>query len=291
MDVIVYSPHFERILDTRAEMRQIATGFQFTEGPVWDSARERLLFSDIPANRQYQWREDTGAALYREPTGNSNGLTFDNAGNLLNCEHSGRRVSRLDLGDGSLVPLATRYDGKRLNSPNDIVGHSNGSIYFTDPPYGVQPEQRELDFQGVYRLDTDGTLTLLAADFERPNGIALSPDEKTLYVDDTPRHHVRAFDVRPDGGVENGRVFGTTDPSVGDGRPDGLKVDVEGNLYVTGPGGVWVFGRDGKALGVIRCPEVPANLAWGDADKKTLYITARTSVYRVRTNIAGLRRF
>ncbi|MBM3215870.1 SMP-30/gluconolactonase/LRE family protein [Candidatus Poribacteria bacterium] len=292
MDVIAFSPDLERIIDAGAQLERVATGFLFVEGPVWDTKRARLIFSDIPADRQYQWREGaTEAALYREPTGNSNGLTIDHAGALLNCEHSGRRVSRLGMDDGSLVPLAARYNGKRLNSPNDLVVHSSGAIYFTDPPYGVRSEDRELNFQGVYRLDPDGTLTLLADDFDRPNGIALNADETVLFVDDTSRQHVRAFDVGADGSVSNGRVHAEMDPSLGPGVPDGLKVDIEGNLYMTGPAGIWVFNASGKPLGVLRVPEVAANLAWGGADKRWLYITASTSLYRVRLKIAGVRRF
>jgi len=292
LDLVAFSPDFARIFDEDASLERIATGFLFTEGPVWDTKRSRLIFSDIPANRQYQWREgDKEATLFREPTGNSNGLTIDNSGGLLNCEHSGRRVSRTGLDDGSLIPLATHFQGKRLNSPNDIVVHSNGWVFFTDPPYGVRDEERELDFQGVYRLDPDGKLTLRASDFDRPNGIALNADETILFVDDSNRHHVRAFDLRPDGTLANGRVHGECDPSIGAGVPDGLKVDVEGNVYMTGPGGVWVFHPSGKPLGVLKVPEITSNLAWGGSDKRWLYITASTSVYRVRGKITGVRRF
>lgn len=291
MDVLVYDEAIHRLLDTRAGLEQVATGFVFTEGPVWDPKRERLIFSDIPANRQYQWTEADGDTLFREPTGNSNGLTIDGSGALLNCEHSGRRVSRLRMDDGSLIPLATHYEGKRLNSPNDLVVHSNGAVYFTDPPYGVEDSDRELDFQGVYRLDPDGSLTLLVDDFNRPNGLALNADESVLVIDDSAEHHARAFDVQPDGSLANGRLFAETDPSVGGGVPDGLKIDVEGNLYMTGPGGVWVYDANGEPLGVIRVPETTANVGWGGADRKTLYLTATSSVYRVRTNVEGVRRF
>lgn len=291
MDILPFSPQIEHILETTGNLEQVATGFIFTEGPVWDPKRERLIFSDIPANRQYQWKEGVGASLYREPTGNSNGLTVDDGGNLLNCEHSGRRVSRLGMGDGSLITLADRFQEKRLNSPNDLVVHSGGAIYFTDPPYGVPAEDRELELQGVFRLAPDGTLTLLADDFDRPNGLAFNADESVLYVDDSARHHVRAFDVQADGSLANGRVFAQTDPSVGRGVPDGLKVDSMGNVYVTGPGGVWIFGPSGSPLGVLKTPETSANLAWGGADKQWLYITATSSIYRVRAKVPGVRRF
>lgn len=268
-----------------AEPERIATGFQFTEGPVWHPDGY-LLFSDIPANRIYRWTPGGKLEVFREPSGNSNGLTFDRRGRLIVCEHGNRRVSRTEP-DGTVIPLATHYRGKRLNSPNDVVVKSDGSIYFTDPPYGVQPEQRELDFQGVYRLAPDGTLTLLVDDFDRPNGLAFSPDEKILYLDDTARRHVRAFEVRPDGTLANGRVWAELH-SESRGGPDGMTVDLKGNLYVTGPGGTWVFDPTGRHLGTIVTPEQPANCAFGGPDQRTLFITARTSVYRVRIKVPGL---
>ena len=205
---------------------------------------------------------------------------------MLICEHSNRRVTRLEPG-GALSVLAGSYDGKALNSPNDIVVRSDGTIYFTDPPYGVpEGQKKELPFQGVYRISPDGKLTLLAQDFDRPNGVALSPDEKTLYVDDCTRLHVRAFDVASDGSISNGRVLCELKSSR-PGVPDGLKVDREGNLYVTGAGGVWVFDKTGKHLGTIVMPELPANCAWGDDDFRTLYLTARTGLYKIRLKIPG----
>jgi sugar lactone lactonase YvrE len=270
-----------------AQVEKVAGGFQFTEGPVWIPAGY-LLFSDIPANVIYKWAPGFDAAqVWREPSGHSNGLTLDRAGRLVACEHD-RRVSRTEA-DGTVVALAEQYEGRRLNSPNDIVCKSDGSIYFTDPPYGLpgQEEGRELDFNGVYRLAPDGTLTLLDGSFERPNGLAFSPDEGVLYVDDTHKGHIRTFDVRPDGTLANGRVFvELKDPSK-DGAPDGMKVDVQGNVFCTGPGGVWVLDPAGELLGVIEPPEVPANLAWGDDDLKTLYITARTGLYRIRVKTGG----
>lgn len=270
------------------EPERIATNLQFTEGPVWHPDGY-LLFSDIPANRIYRWEPGKGLTVFREPSGNSNGLTLDREGRLIACEHGNRRVSRTEA-DGRVVSLAERYQGKRLNSPNDVVVRSDGSIYFTDPPYGVQPEQRELDFQGVYRLAPDGTLTLLVGDFERPNGLCFSPDEKVLYIADTARRHVRAFEVLPDGSLGKGRIFAdvsTAPPSLV-GGPDGMKVDEEGNLYVTNTDGVWVISPEGKHLGTIITPERPANCAFGDADRRSLYITARTSVYRVRVKVPGI---
>lgn len=264
---------------------QLATGFQFTEGPVWQ-ADGSLLFSDIPANRIYCWTAEEGAKVWREPTGNANGNTLDRQGRLLTCEHSGRRVSRREA-DGTVITLAERYQGKRLNSPNDIVVKSDGVVYFTDPPYGIKPEEREQPCNGVYRILPDGALALLVDDFDRPNGLAFSPDESILYIDDSPRRHVRAFDVWADGTLTNSRIIADMDhPQPG--SPDGMKIDEAGHLYVTGATGVWVFEPNGELLGVVVTPERPANCAWGDADRKSLYITARTSLYRVRTKVAGL---
>lgn len=263
---------------------RIADGLQFTEGPVWHK-EGYLLFSDIPDNKIYKWLPNGNLEVYRSPSGNSNGLTLDQRGRLIACEHGNRRVSRTET-DGQIISLAERYQEKRLNSPNDVVVKSDGSIYFTDPPYGVQPDQRELDFQGVYRIDPNGTLELLADDFEKPNGIVFSPDEKILYVADTDRKHVRAFDVQSDGSLANGRIFADLSAEKVHG-PDGMKVDIYGNLYVTS-GVVWVFNKEGKHLGNIVTPEAPANCAFGDDDYKTLFITARTSVYKVRLKVQGL---
>jgi sugar lactone lactonase YvrE len=278
---------FETIMGHRAQVEKVAGGFQFTEGPVWDP-HGFLLFSDIPANIIYKWTPGASEAeVYRTPSGHSNGLTLDRAGRLLACEHD-RQVSRTER-DGTIGTLADRYRGKRLNSPNDIVVRSDGSIYFTDPPYGLprQEEGKELDFNGVYRLVPDGTLTLLDDSIVRPNGLAFSPDERTLYVDDSAGMHIRAFDVRPDGTLANGRLFAELKEAGKEGVPDGMKVDVRGNVFCTGPGGIWIFSPGGELLGKIETPEVPANLAWGDADLKTLYITARTGLYRVRVQTGG----
>jgi len=266
---------------------KLASDFQFTEGPIWQ-ADGSLLFSDIPANRIYRWTPDDGAQVWREPTGNSNGLTLDREGRLIACEHSGRRVSRTEA-DGSVAAIASYFNGGKLNSPNDVVVKSDGVVYFTDPPYGIQPEEREQPVNGVYRILTDGTLELLVDDFDRPNGLAFSPDESILYIDDSPRRHVRAFNVQADGTLANSRVIADMDhPQPG--SPDGMKIDEEGHLYVTGATGVWVFEPNGELLGVITTPERPANCAWGDDDRKSLYITAQTSLYRVRTKVAGAER-
>lgn len=211
----------------RGDPEKLAGGFRFTEGPIWQ-ADGSLLFSDIPANRIYRWTQDGGAQVWREPTGNSNGLTLDREERLIACEHSGRRVSRTEA-DGSVQAIASHFNGGRLNSPNDVVVKSNGVVYFTDPPYGIQPEEREQPVNGVYRILTDGTLELLVDDFDRPNGLAFSPDESILYIDDSPRRHVRAFDVRADGTITNSRILADMDhPQPG--SPDGMKIDEEGPI-------------------------------------------------------------
>jgi len=266
-------------------MQEIASGFQFTEGPVWHP-EGYLLFSDIPAGIIYRVDPGKLGVPWRTPSGHSNGLTLDRQGRLVVCEHGNRRVTRIEA-DGAVVPLATHFQGARLNSPNDVVVRSDGSVYFTDPPYGVKPEEKELPFNGVFRIAPDGACHLLVDDFDRCNGLAFSPDEQTLYVDDTTRGHIRAFDVLPDGSLHNGRVFAEL-KAEDEGVPDGMKVDVEGNIYCTGPGGLWMFQPDGTLIGVVRAPEVPANLAFGGADRKTIYVTARNSVYALRAKNPGV---
>jgi len=275
-----------RTLIEAGEPDRLATGLLFTEGPLW-LPEGKLIFSDIPKDRIYALTPQGDLSVWREPSGNSNGLTLDPQGRLLACEHGNRRVSRTEL-DGTVVALVDRFEGKRLNSPNDIVTRSDGVVYFTDPPYGIEPEEREQPCNGVYACWPDGLLRRIGEDFERPNGLAFSPDESVLYINDSYHRHVRAFDVRADGTVANSRVIADMDhPQPG--SPDGMKVDVEGHLYVAGATAVWVFEPDGELLGWVATPERPANLAWGDADAMSLYVTARTSIYRIRTKVAGLR--
>ncbi len=260
--------------------RLIGDGLGFTEGPVWHPDGV-LLFSDIPNSRIMRWR---GGALdvYRQPSGQSNGLTLDAAMRVVACEHENRRVS-IER-DGAVHALATHYDGKRLNSPNDVVVRDDGRIFFTDPPYGITEDQRELPYNGVFTIAADGSgLTLLLTDFDRPNGLAFSPDERTLYIADTARHHVRAFDVAPEGSLSNGLVFAEMRE---EGRPDGMKVDRAGRLYVCAMT-VQVFAPDGRPLGVIDCPQLPANCTWGE-DGSTLFIAARTGVYATRIETSGI---
>jgi gluconolactonase len=274
------------------KVERIATGFQFTEGPVW-SPNGYLLFSDVPAGIMYKWTPVDGATVYRDPSHHSNGLTFDRQGRLLACESEVPRVSRTEK-DGSIIAVADRFDGKQFNSPNDLVAAKDGTIYFTDPDYGTHPpdipftRRPELDYHGAYRVSPDGGVHLVSKDFGQPNGIALSPDGKRLYVDDTERGNIRVFDIAKDGGTSNDRVFATLKEPGKDGAPDGMKVDTKGNVYCTGPGAIWVFAPSGALLGKIVSPEIAANCAFGDKDRQILYITARHSVYKVRLRIRGI---
>lgn len=283
------SERFRGLFPKGATVEPVARGFQFTEGPVWFAAEQYLLFSDIPANRIMKLQPDGHVEVFREPSGNANGLTRDKQGRLIACEHGNRQVTRTENG-GSLTVLADQFRDRRLNSPNDVVVKNDGAIYFTDPPYGIERDQQEQPVQGVYRLAAMGSeLALVAGDFICPNGLAFSPDEKLLYIDDSSeRCHVRVFEVNADGTLSDGRVFHDL-KSKRPGLPDGMKVDEDGNLYCTGPGGVWIIDSRGNHLGTILTPEVPSNCAWGDEDWRTLYITAATSVYRIRTNASGIK--
>jgi gluconolactonase len=285
--IVTLDPAFSRIVPAGAQIEKLAGGFTFTEGPVWNPAGF-LLFSDrFNGNAIMKWTPDGQVTTFRKPSHNSNGLTFDRQGRLIACEGSNRRVSRTEK-DGTIVSVAERSNGRRLNSPNDLVVKSDGSIYFTDPWFDLNYPEQEVPYQGIFRVSPDGRLSLLADDFQGPNGIAFSPDEKTLYVDDTLRGHIRAFDVRADGTLGNGRLFATL-KSQGKWGADGMKVDVEGDVYCTGPGAIEVFDPSGKPLGRITFPELAANLGWGDADGRGLFVTAQTSLYRIRLNIPGVR--
>ena len=291
MSLDVRSPKLLDLIDADAELEQLGTGCEFTEGPIWHAEGKFLLFSDIPANQMKKWTAEEGITNFRVPSGKSNGLTYDKQGRLVTCEHANRRVSRTEA-DGTVVTIASHYDGKRLNSPNDVIVKSDGSIYFSDPPYGLTADygiegEQDLDFQGVYRLSADGqTLTLLVDDFDRPNGLCFSADESILYIDDTERMHVRAFDVQSDGTIANGRIFAEEE---GEGSaPDGMKIDVHGNVYLTGPGGIWIFDPSGEHLGILQTPERAANLGWGGDDWSTLFITASTSLYSIQCKVSGI---
>jgi gluconolactonase len=273
----------------------LASGLGFTEGPVWHPYEKWLVFSDMPENRMYVRQPSGVIEDFRRPSNKANGNTLDREGRLLTCEHATSSVTRLES-DGSTTVLATHYQDKELNSPNDIVVATGGAIYFTDPIFGRMeyygiPREPELSFRGVYRVDPDGSrLTLLASDFGQPNGLCFSLDESRLFVNDTERQHIRVFSVTPQGELTGGAVWAETK---GDepGAPDGMKIDSRGNLYCCGPGGIHVFDPSGNVLGVIRTPEPCANFAFGDEDLKSLYITASSSLHRLRVRVPGLRLF
>ena len=291
---VVLDERLRALVDPAATAEKIAGGCLFTEGPLWNHQDNSLTFSDVRGNAMYRWTEAGGQVVYRRPSGVANGNTFDRDGNMVTCEHENRRVSRTHA-DGRVETVVDAYRGGRLNSPNDIVGATNGDLYFTDPPYGLrQPDGTfapgDLGFNGVFRIAaSDGSLTLVVDDFERPNGIVIGNDGRHLYIDDTDRHHVRVFDIGADGGLSNGRLFADVTHEGTVGRPDGMKLDTEGNLYVTGntAEGVWVFAPDGTLLGFIGVPEPPANCAWGGPGNSALFVTANTSVYRLPMNVAG----
>lgn len=288
------APKLAEVLDPDAKLERVATGFQFTEGPVW-RRDGYLLFSDIPAGAIVRLK-DGKTDIWRQPSGFSNGLVFDRQGRLIACQCD-RQVTRTEK-DGRVVPIARRYDGKRLNSPNDAAVGRDGSVYFTDPPYGLSPQyqpnpedrREELGFYGVFRVSPDGTLTLLDRTMWRPNGIAFSPDFKRLYVNDSEKRLIRVWDVKPDGSLANGRTLVDAPASNAPGTFDGLKVDAKGNLWTSAPGGVAVYTPDGALLGSIAVPEVTTNVAFGGRDGKTLFITAQKSVYAIRTKVRGAAR-
>ena len=266
---------------TKDNVQKVAPNFEFVEGPVWIAKEGVLLFSDIPKNTIHKLTPPSAISVFRMPSDNSNGLALDEKGLLIASEHGARRVSRT-LADKSVVPIVAEYMGKKLNSPNDVIVRSDGNVYFTDPPYGLNGQPGELGFNGVFRVAPDKSVTLLAMDMQRPNGIALSPDQSKLYVTDTQTAELRVFDVAADGAVSNGKKLVTTSPG-----PDGMGVDDAGNLYITTSAGVDVLRPDGTKWGLIEVAEQPANCAFGGADRKTLYITARTSLYSVVLNVPG----
>lgn len=289
--VEIRDARFKQVVGDRIDLQKLATGFLFTEGALWHPKEQYLLFSDMPGDHMRKWSAKGGVSTFRKPCAQSNGLTWDRQGRLLVCEHATSRVTRTEK-DGAITVIASHHDGKELNSPNDIVVKSDGAIYFTDPTYGRNeyygnPRPVPLDFRGLYRIAPDGkTLTLLAKDFGQPNGLCFSLDEKQLFVNDTDRGHIRIFDVGADGSVTGGRVWAqTTGP--GDGAPDGMKIDTEGNIYCCGPGGIHVFDPQAICLGVIKTPEGTANFCFGDEDFRSLYVTASTSLYRLRVKIPG----
>jgi gluconolactonase len=297
---------FDALISPDAKIEKIAEDLLWSEGPLWDARTETLLFSDIPRNVIMQWHAEKGVSRFLERSGytgaapftgrepGSNGLTFDPQGRLTICQHGDRRVSRREA-DGTLVPVAVSFQGKKLNSPNDLVYDSQGALYFTDPPFGL-PEtfkdpHKELPFNGVFRVSKDGTVTAVATDLEAPNGLGFSPDFKTLYVANARAHQPiwKAYGVKADGSLDQGRVFADSSKlyKQGDGVPDGLKVDVHGNLFATGPGGVLVYAPEGTLLGRILTGVPTANVAFGE-DGATLFITANHRVLRLRTKTKGM---
>jgi gluconolactonase len=305
-EVVRLDPAIDQLVARNAKIEKIAAGFQFTEGPVWSRSDASLLFSDPNANTIYRWTPDFELSVFRPHSGykgadigayhqpGSNGLTFDRQGRLTIDEHGNRRVVRVEP-NGVETVMADRYDGKRLNSPNDLVYKSDGALYFTDPPFGLpdtfHDARKELPFSGVYRVAEPGKVELLTRELTGPNGLAFSPDETYLYVDnwDEQRKVVMRYDVQPDGSLAHGRVFFDMKDAPEPEALDGMKVDQRGDLYVSGPGGVWILSPEGKHLGTLRVAELPANFAWGDDDGRTLYMTARTGLYRIRLEVAGLR--
>lgn len=306
--IVRLDPAFDKLVPADARVEKLVDGHKWTEGPVWNRKEGYLLFSDIPNNAIIKWQEGKGESIFMQPAGytgkepftgyepGTNGLTYDSESRLVACEHGDRRVSRLEADGKTKTTLANKYNGKRLNSPNDLVYKSNGDLYFTDPPYGLPKQMndpaRELDFCGVYRLSKDGKLTLLTKEITRPNGIALSPDEKKLYIasSDPDKAIWMVYDAQPDGTIANGKVFFDATAWAREkrpGLPDGMKVDKDGNLFATGPGGVLVFSPEGKHLGTFDTGVPTANVAWGD-DGSTLYITANTALLRVKLNTKGL---
>lgn len=287
----VRDPRLLTVVGADVTFETLGTGFLFTEGPLWHPVHQHLTFSDMPGDIMRRWSATKGIQTARQPCAKSNGLVYDKEGRLVVCEHATSRVTRTEA-SGATTVLASHYDGKELNSPNDIVVRHDGAIYFSDPKYGrVEyygvPRPQQLSFQGVYRIDPkSGAVQLQADNFGQPNGLCFSLDEKRLFVNDTDRGHIRVFDVAADGSLRNSRVWAET-KGEGQGAPDGMKLDLLGNVYCCGPGGIHVFDPDAHCLGVIKTPEYVANFCWGDGDYRSLFITASTSLYRIRTTIPG----
>ncbi len=286
----VHDTRIGEIVEAGTPLEKVASGFRFLEGPVWDPYDRTLIFSDIMGNGLFLKDSDDVISVFRENSYLANGNTYDQSGRLLTCEHGTSRVTRTEK-DGTYAVLASHYQGKELNSPNDIIVARDGSVFFTDPTPGRMarvgiPREQELDFQGVFRIDPQGQLHLLADDFSKPNGLCLSLDERFLYVNDTDLQHIRRFTLTADGVLEDGRVWVELhgdEPGVA----DGMKIDSQGYLYCSGPGGVQVYDSEAELIGRLLTPEIAANFTWGDDDLCSLYLTATTSLYRLRMKIPG----
>jgi gluconolactonase len=305
VEVVRVDPAIDTIVGPNPKIFKLAEGFKFTEGPIWVRAGGYLLFSDPNSNVIYRYTKDGQLSVFRQPSGyegsdiaeygqpGSNGLTLDKQGRLTIAQHGNRRVIRVEP-DGSETVLADRYDGKRLNSPNDLVYNSDGVLYFTDPPFGLpkffDDPRKELPYSGVYRV-VDGEIQLVTKELNGPNGLAFAPDGKHFYLGDwdEKRKVLMRYDVQPDGTLANGAVFFDMTAAPGEDALDGMKVDQQGNLYVSGPGGLWVLSPTGKHLGTIIAPKHVHNMAWGDDDGQTLYLCGRSGLYRMRLNIPGIR--
>ena len=305
IDIVRLDPRFDKLVPLNVKIERIVSGRKWVEGPVWNRKENHLLFSDTPANAVFKWREGQGTSVFLKPSGytgktpfegaepGSNGLAFDPEGRLVLAEHGDRRIARLE-GNGKMTTLVDRFEGKRINSPNDLVFKSNGDLYFTDPPFGLpkafDDPRKETPFQGVYKYSKDGKLTLLTKNIAAPNGIAFSPDEKRLYVSNADRANAvwMVFDVKSDGGIENGKVLFTATAWAKNkpGAPDGMKVDRDGNIFGAGPGGIHVFSPLGEHLGSIDTGVPTGNLAWGE-DGSSLFITSNTNVFRLKLTTKG----
>lgn len=290
----VHDKRMGQIVDSGAILERVASGFRFLEGPVWDPYEKTLIFSDIMGNGLFCKDQHDSISIFRENSYLANGNTYDRSGRLLTCEHGTSRVTRLEK-DGTMTILASHYQGRELNSPNDIIVSRDGSVFFTDPMPGRMarvgiPREQELDFQGVFRIDPEGNLHLLADDFSKPNGLCLSLDERFLYVNDTDLQHIRCFELTSDGELRDGSLWADLhgdEPGVA----DGMKFDSRGYLYCSGPGGVQVFDSEANLLGRMLTPEIAANFAWGDEHLCSLYFAATTSLYRLPVKIPGIALF
>jgi gluconolactonase len=298
MGVNAKSDALFELVDEGAEVVQEATGFTFTEGPIWNHAERCLFFSDMPGDVRRKWSEAEGVVEVMRPSNKCNGMTYEAAGTLLVCEHRTSSLIR-EHPDGTRETVASHFEGKELNSPNDVTVRSDGTIYFSDPWFGRMPvfgfeRERELGFQGVYKIAPGGgdpELVVGRDEYEQPNGLCFSPGESLMYINDTPGAFIKVYEVNADGSLANGRMFfeGVGSGIIEEGIPDGMKCDERGNIWVTGPGGVWVISAAGEHLGTIEVPENTGNLSWGGDDWHTLYIPSSTSLYSIRTKIGPRR--